>query len=85
METCIFEFKVIVGNSIKPVEGFKSKKVNMEEVETSFGLHLLVPEEGIVMVGDKVMPEGVGLPGNIGALGIIGCRSRGLLLGEAAH
>ena len=41
----------------------------MEEVETSFGLHPLVPEEGIGMWGDIVMLEGIWVPGNIGALG----------------
>ena len=46
------------------LEGFESKQVNMG-VETSFGLHPLAPEEGIVMKGDIVMLVGIVMPVDI--------------------
>ena len=68
------------------LEGFKSKKVNME-VETSFGLRSLVPEEGIVMPVGIGVPEGIGVldnigaPENIGALGYTGVLEQRVVAG----
>ena len=67
MSTCIFEFNVVmispgVGRKLLGVlmtvqEGFKSKQVNMEEVETSFGL--LLTEEVIGVDEDIVRPDNI--------------------------